>query len=170
MCIEDLRHSISQVEKLRPEQVYVLFRQLTAEKLLEPFSVPIKMLFLPLTSNKGFVTSCKNKIVLNFHYSNKKKIHAIVGIRWLQGQADELEHSSDTYQSSSTSLSLSELVKWSRKLFIPQRSVVKMHTQDFAPDMACSNYLMNGDYLTLPLTANLPKEGNANPPRKRKHA
>lgn len=85
---EDLRHSISQMEKLRPEQVYVLFRQLTAEKLLEPISVPIRMRFLPLTSNKGFVTSCKNNIFLNFHCSNKKKIHAIVGIPWLQDQAD----------------------------------------------------------------------------------
>lgn len=85
---EDRRHSISQMEKLRPEQVYVLFRQLTGEKLLEPIPVPIRMLFLPPTSNKGFVTSCKNKIFLNFHYSNKKKIHAIVGIWWLHGQAD----------------------------------------------------------------------------------
>lgn len=39
---------------------------------------------------------------------------------------------------------------------MPQGSVVKMHTQDFVPDMAHSNYLMQGDYLTLPLTANLP--------------
>lgn len=31
-----------------------------------------------------------------------------------------------------------------------------MHTQDFAPDTAHSNYLMQDDYLTLPLPANLP--------------
>lgn len=48
-----------------------------------------------------------------------------------------------------------------------------MHTQDFALNTAHSNYLMQDDYLTLPLIANLPslwgKETLTHPGTERMH-